>query len=698
MEFEKIQFGFIKKFPLILQTEAAECGLACLAMISSFYGLKIDLNTLRYKFSPSLKGMTLQDIVKLSAQLHLTSRPLKLEIDELIELKLPAILHWDFNHYVVLKKISSRGVIIYDPASGKRTVSHSELSKHFTGIAIEVFTMLNFQKGEKLQHFNLSNLFNRVSGVKRSLFLILLLAIGLELLSLLEPIGLQIAIDQAVISQDLDLVSLITVGLIIILISQTFINFCHSWIAMTLSTKLSLQWAIGLFSHLLRLPLIFFENRHVGDIIFRFKSLDSVQHTLTLNLVEAIINSFMAVGLLSMMLIYSKNLALSAILVISIYTMLRFFFYNQYREFSEERIIHQARENSHFIETIRGAASIKSLGIEVRRQTSWIQKVAKTTNSDLKVQRIDIFFDLIKVIIFGLGRLSTLWLGARAVINNDITMGMFMAYSFYQEQFFSRSNQLVSTVFNLKMLKLHALRLADIALAKPEKEQNTAQQNIEKTNSNIFFEANNICFKYGTGESHILNGITFRVKPGESLAIIGPSGCGKTTLLKILAGLISPSQGEVKYQGLNIDKMGIFNYRACIGCVLQEDQMFSGTITENISSFDTAPNQLLVEQCAQLANLHKEILDMPMSYSSFVGDMGSLLSGGQKQRLYLARALYRKPSILFLDESTSNLDEDNENTINKTISKLGISRIIVAHRPNTINYADKIIDLSKSKE
>ncbi|MDX5627108.1 MULTISPECIES: peptidase domain-containing ABC transporter [unclassified Brenneria] len=696
MELNQIQFGFTRRLPIVLQTEAAECGLACLAMVAGFHGFRIDLSALRRHFTTSLKGMTLQDLASLSGKLSLATRALRIELEELPELRLPAILHWDFNHYVVLERISAHGVLIHDPASGKRTVSHSELNKHFTGIALEAFPTPTFQKQTELKQFKLSSLFDKVSGLKRALGTTLLLAACLEVLALLGPIGLQIIIDQAVVSNDIELVTTIGMGLFIVLILQVLITFGRSWMMMVLSTRLSLQWEVRLFSHLIRLPLAFFESRHVGDILSRFRSLDPVQRTLTTDLIEAIIDGGMLAGLLGMMFLYNSDLTVLALVVISIYILIRILFYRPYRESSEERLVHQSRESSHFMETIRGAASLKALGLETNRLTSWFQRLADATNSGLKIRRIDILFDFIEIFLFGFGRIIMLWLGARAIIHGQMTVGMFMAYSFYQEQFFSRSNKLTDMAFRLRMLGLHAQRLADIALTNVEEDSGpNALRPRPKLRTNATLEVKDIHFRYGTGEAEILKGINLTVEPGASIAIVGPSGCGKTTLLKILAGLISPSSGEVQYGGESIKSIGLSNYRALTGCVLQDDRMFSGTIAENIACFDPVADQAWIEECARIAHIHTEIAAMPMGYSSFVGDMGSLLSGGQKQRLYLARALYRKPTILFLDESTSHLDEDNESLINEAISSLGITRIIVAHRPKTITLADKSFDLTK---
>jgi ATP-binding cassette, subfamily B, bacterial CvaB/MchF/RaxB len=694
---ERLAFGFRPRLPLILQTEAAECGLASLAMIASHHGHQIDISTMRLRFSASLKGMTLYNIADLASELFLSTRAVQVALDDLRDLKTPCVLHWDFSHFVVLDKVIGKGAIIHDPARGRRHVTRKELNQSFTGVALEVWPAQSFSPKVEQNRFQLVSLFRGVVGLKRALAQIFLLALCLEVFAILSPLGLQLIIDQAIVSADLDLVTVVTVGLALLVLLQTAIGFVRSWGTMVLMTRFAIQWDIGLFSHLMRLPLSWFEKRHVGDIVSRFGSIQTIQHTLTTDLVSSIMDSLMVVGMLAMMFLYSPPLAVISLITTGLYVLVRAVFYRPYRSATEAELVHHARENTHFIESIRGANSVKALGLEERRQSTWLNTLVDAVNAGLKTNKLDMVFNGINGLLFGFGRVLMLWLGSRAVIHGNLTVGMLMAFSSYQEQFTSRVTELINMIFKLQMLSLQGERLGDIALAEPE-----AHKGIARVGTSIGIvagrlEAHGLRFRYGDGEPDVLEGINLTIAAGESVAITSPSGCGKSTLLKILAGLIQPTQGRVCLDGCDIRDMGLSNYRKITGCVLQDDQLFTGTLIENIAAFDPHADQEWIEECARLAAIDGEIRMMPMGYESLVGDMGSALSGGQKQRLFLARALYRKPRILFLDEATCHLDETNEYLVNRALADLRITRVIVAHRPSTIAMAGRVIAIGNGR-
>ena len=692
-----LEFGLKKRLPLILQTEAAECGLASLAMVASYYGHRMDLSAIRRRFSASLKGMTLHDIAVLAGRLCLTARAVRVEIDELVELKLPCVLHWNFSHFVVLDRVTRKGVIIHDPARGRRHVTREELDQGFTGVALELSPTGSFKQKTEQELFRLASLFKHVVGLKRSLGQIFLLALCLEVFAILSPLGLQLIIDQAIVSADVDLVTVIVIGLTSLLVLQSIIGFVRSWATMNLMTRLSIHWETSLFAHLLRLPLSYFEKRHVGDVVSRFGALGVIQKTLTTDLVGSAMDGFMVVGMLAMMFLYSGTLAVISLTVTGLYILVRIIAYRPYRAASEAELVYNARESSHFMESIRGAASVKALGLEDRRQAAWLNTLVDSVNANLTTDKLDIVFSIVNGLLLGLGRILMLWIGSRAVIQGHLTIGMLMAFSSYQEQFAGRVTSLIGMGFQLRMLSLQGERLADIALAQSETENGYDRAGQLAPPPPGRLEAKGVHFRYGNGEPDVLKNINLTVEIGESVAIVGPSGCGKSTLLKTLAGLIQPTEGYVTLQGRDIRDIGLSDYRRVTGCVLQDDRLFAGSLADNISGFDPRAEQSWIEDCARLAAIDDEIRQMPMAYESLVGDMGSTLSGGQKQRIFLARALYRKPHLLFLDEATSHLDAENEDHINKAIAKLSISLIIVAHRPATIAMADRVINFNKEK-
>ena len=676
---------------LILQSEAAECGLACLAMVSDAHGLRLDLADLRRRFSISLKGATLAVLIRHAEALHFSARPLRLELDELGQLRLPAILHWDLNHFVVLKAIKGRKLVLLDPASGERRLSMDEVSKHLTGVALELTPSAQFQPADERKAIRFRDLTGKVTGLRRVLVQVFLLALALEVFALAAPLFNQFVIDEVILTADRELLSVLAVGFGLLLITQTSIGVLRSWILMRLAIDVRLQWTGSLFAHMLRLPPSFFEKRHLGDIASRFGSINALQGTLTTAIVSAILDGLMAILTLGMMIAYSMLLTGIVLVSILAYGLLRWAFFRPLRDANQERLVLSAKENSHFLETLRAVVPIKLAGFEAERRARWQNLLTDVFNRDVRTQKLGILFTTFSTFITGASTLIFFSLGARQVMDNALTLGMLMAFTSYAGTFSGRVNALIGYAIDLKMLGLHAERVADIALEAPE-----AQPAIETDVSRLAprIEVRNLGFRYADGEPWVLKDLNVVIAAGESVAIVGPSGCGKTTLLKILLGLLQPVEGEVLLDGIPVKRLGLTTYRSLIGAVLQEDALLAGSLAENIAFFDSHADQARIEVCARIAAIHDEIHQMPMGYQTLVGDMGTTLSGGQKQRILLARALYRNPRMLVLDEATSHLDIFNEHRIVKALSELKLTRIVVAHRKETIDGAGRIIALA----
>ena len=678
---------------LILQSEAAECGLACLAMVSHAHGLHLELADLRRRFSVSLKGATVELLIRHAESLRFSARPLRLELEEIPQLRLPCIVHWDLNHFVVLKSIKGKKLILLDPASGEYRMSMSEVSKHFTGVALELVPTVQFQPANKRKPIRLRDLTGPVTGLRRTLVQVLVLAMSLEVFALTAPLFNQFVVDEVILTADRELLSVLAAGFGLLLATQTCIDVFRSWILMRLSIDVRMQWTGSLFAHMLRLPPAFFEKRHLGDLVSRFASINALQGTLTTAIVSAILDGIMGVLAFGMMVTYS--LPLTGIVVASIvaYGLLRWAFYQPFRDASHERLVLSARENTNFLETLRAVVPIKLAGFESARRARWQNLMTDVFNRDVKTQRLGILFTTASTFVTGASSLIYFSMGARQVMDNILTLGMLMAFSSYAGTFSSRVNALIGYAVDLKMLSMHAERVGDIALEPPEVTPDI-EADVARLQPRI--EVRNVCFRYAEGEPWVLKDLNLLVEANESVAIVGPSGCGKTTLLKLLLGLLAPTEGEVLLDGIPVKRLGLATYRSLIGAVLQEDCLLAGSIAENITFFDNHASPLRMEASARIAAIHDEIHQMPMGYQTLVGDMGSTLSGGQKQRVLLARALYRKPKLLLLDEATSHLDISNEDRIVKALKAMELTRIFVAHRKETIDGAGRVIALTPS--
>jgi len=493
------------------------------------------------------------------------------------------------------------------------------------------------------------------------------------------------------VTADRDLLVTLGLGFGLLVLISVATGALRSWAVLYLSATLNLQWLSNVFAHLMRLPVAWFEKRHAGDVMSRFGAIQQIQQTLTTSFIEAVLDGLLVVLTLAMMFVYSATLTAIALASVAVYALLRWAFFRPLRDATEETIIHEAKRSSHFLESLRGVQSIKLFNRQEDRQARFMNLVVDAMNANIATRKLDLLFGVLHKLVFGLERVAVIWVGALLVLESRFSVGMLFAFFAYKELFALRVSGLIDKLVEVKMLKLQGERLADIVLTAPEAAM-LAPPRRGETGSRL--ELRNVGFRYADGEPAVLDGVDLVIEPGESVAIAGPSGCGKTTLLKLMLGIHEPQLGELRVGGVPLAQLGLRAWRDMIGTVMQDDQLFAGSMIDNISFFDAQPDLDWVEECARLAAVHSEIEAMPMGYHTLIGDMGTSLSGGQKQRLLLARALYKRPKILFLDEATSALDVERERLVNQAVKQLELTRVIVAHRPETLASAGRVVVLA----
>lgn len=857
-----LNFSGGNRLPMVLQTEVAECGLACLAMIAGNYGYDTDLTSLRRKFSVSSHGINLKHLMNIAVKLHLAPRALRCEPEDLSNISLPCILHWGLNHFVVLKSVGKNKFHVHDPAFGERELGVVDFGKYFTGVALELTPTHEFSKDDDRKNLHLSDFWKNATGLKRSLAQVILLSLLLQVFALASPFYMQTIVDDVLLRKDENLLVVLAIGFTLLMLIQLGTSALREFVILHLSNKLGIQMSVNLFRHLIRLPLDYFHKRHMGDIVSRFGSLTNVRRMLTDGMVVAAVDGVMAILTLIAMFIYDIQLTLIVLGVVIVYGLLRWYMYRPFRILNEEVIVAAAKESSHFMESVRAIQTIKLFQRENDRQQIWQNRLADVMNKNIKISRWGIGYSTLNSFLFGIENILVIYFAAMAVMGNIISLGMLYAFMAYKGRFITSMDSLIVQWIEFKMLDLHLNRLADIAYSKAEniddqeiemehnetagtkqranqhpvsneKLKNThftrdmegwmvehhhgaetvtsiqtdvrphlqvsvtnpgseswsvqlTQNKItvsagatykvslwakatEKSEINVAIaltkepwaalaqkkfklsnqwqefsydfispasmddmrllingfgnqkinlhlaqvslteshpasenqgvggcivgriEVKNLSYRYSEHESFIFKNINFVIEAGEAVAITGPSGCGKTTLLKCLMGLIEPTEGEILIDGNPLKTLK--NYRSEIASVMQDDQLISGDIAENISCFSPEYNLERIKYCATLANINHDLEKMPMQYNTLVGDMGSSLSGGQKQRVVLARALYREPKILFMDEATSHLDINSELIVNKNIQHMKMTRVIVAHRPETVASAGREIKI-----
>lgn len=686
--------GGRRRLPLILQSEATECGLACLAMVAGYHGHRVDLGTLRRRHPVSLKGVTLKALMQIASHLNFATRPLRFEMHHLADLRLPAIVHWDMDHFVVLKKVTSSAIVVHDPAFGERRFPIDEASKHLTGVALELTPEEGFTRKNETARLPLTAFWGQIKGGGSALAQTFALSLVLQVLVIASPFYLQIVVDDVIAKGDVDLLLVLALGFGALAAISVAATALRSYILLILQNTLGLQMAAKLFRHLVRLPLAWFEKRWIGDILSRFSSTEPIRALIAEGLIAALIDGVMAIATLVMIFLYSAKLAAVVLAAFVLYGALRIGLYRLLRRRTEELIHARAQEQSTFIEMVRAIQSLKLFNRETESEGRWLNRYADEVNANVRLGRLTIGFKTANEALFGLENIVTVYLGARLALDNSLTVGMLFAFMSYKRYFTEKGVQLIEKALEFRILDLHLERLADIALSEPEPGHDRPPLAYARAVAGRI-ELRNVSFRYADSEPLILDDVSLTVAPGEFVAISGPSGAGKTTLVKIMLGLLAPTRGEVAIDGLPLSAFGAQAYREHVAAVMQDDQLISGSIADNISFFDPAFDMDWMVECAQHAGIHDEIAAMPMGYNSLIGDMGSSLSGGQKQRVLLARALYRRPKILLLDEGTAHLDVEMERRINDTLRRLQITRIVVAHRPETIRAADRVWSIEK---
>jgi ATP-binding cassette, subfamily B, bacterial CvaB/MchF/RaxB len=694
---DQLHFGLGRRTPQVLQTEAAECGLACLAMLLGHHGSTTDVATLRRRHGATPQGVTLADLAQTAAAEQLATRAVRVELHDLRHLALPCILHWGMGHFVVLAGWRGERALIHDPAHGARVVGPQELSEQFTGVAMEAWPDGGFVPRQDAQRVSLSQMVGRVTGLWTSVWRVMAMSLVLEALALASPLFMQWTVDHVIVARDADLLIVLAIGFALVLVLQQLFAMLRAWFVLRVGTQLQVQWRSNVFDHLLKLPLEYFARRHLGDVASRFNAVQRIQQVLTATFVETVLDGLMVVLALVLMLLYSPQLAALAALSVLLYIGVRMAWYRPLRDASAQKLVRAANEATHFLESLRGMRTIRLFTRRPERLAAWQSLMVADVNAGLQVSKLDILYRVARGTLSGGFALLLLFLGARLVLAGELSVGMLLAFMAYRGQFDSRATELIGKLIDLRMLGLDAQRLADIVLSPPEAPAAAAPMRTLASDRPLDIDIADLRFAYTRHGVRVLDGLTLHIPAGQALGIVGPSGCGKSTLVHVLLGVYAADEGQIRIQGEPLGAIGLQQWREQVGTVLQDDVLFMGSIADNISFFDPRPNTAWIERCAQLAAIHDDVLALPMGYQTLVGDMGAALSGGQKQRLLLARALYRKPKVLILDEATSHLDVNSEKVVSQALAELAITRIVVAHRPQTLALLDRVVELRQGR-
>ena len=690
--------SFWRKIPVQYQAESAECGLACIAMILWFHGHRTDLGEMRHNWPISLKGMSLSQVMSIGNELGLACQALRISLPELRNLKLPCLLHWQTDHFVVLESVGRRSLTILDPAVGRRRVSWKDSSLAFTGVVLEVEPAAGFIRKSPPPSLRLSLFLKNTRSLASTFVTMLLLSAALQVFALISPLYLQLVIDGIVPGGDINLLNLAGAGFAALAIIIATTSAFRTWLNISITARLDYGWSAGVFQHLVHLPWSYFEKRRVGDIQSRFHSLRAVRDLVATTAVNSLIDAAMALTTVVVLFLYSPKLAVISLLSVLLYLLIRLALLPVSRSRILEYQVSNARAESFFLESLRGLLAIKNFNQESLREQAYQQHCGQSVSANAAVSGIAAWIELMRQLTLGLSHVVIIWIAASDVLNNTMSLGKLIAYVSYSGMFTSRASTLVNEAIKFRLIRVQLDRLADIISTEREDSRNSPRKRIIRSPMRGQIDVSDVSYRYGANESAVLSGLSIAIDAGEHVALTGPSGCGKSTLLKLMTGLLTPSSGRVAIDGRSLEEIGVSEYRRQIGIVMQHDHLLGGTLLSNITFFDAEPDMPHLDTCCDLAGLQDCISSLPMGLHTLAGDMGDALSGGQKQRVLLARALYHKPRILFLDEATSHFDPELESSTAAKLAALDITRVVIAHRRETVRHADRVITLGFSNQ
>lgn len=686
-----ILFGRRHKLPLILQSERTECGLASLAMVAGYYGRQIDQNTLRREYPVSARGATLNDLLGIANSLDLGARPLKLALEDMGRLQLPAVLHWDMTHFVVLRSVNRHGIVIHDPAVGERRYGLADASRHFTGVAIELTPAQEFRPQTRILTSRLRDLFQRYPGFNSSVGQLFLLSLLLQLASIGSAFYMQLVIDEGLAKQDRDMLSVLAIGFFLLALCNVAMTYARATVQLYFSNQLGFQMASNVFNHMLSLPTDYFARRHVGDLVSRFGSIREIRRIITEDLITVVLDGVFALLTLAVMFYFSPLLAIVVALFVLVVTVLKLVLIPRIQTLQEQIIVAEARTSTNLMENMRTIEIIKFYCRELPRLNLWRNRYAEQINTQVALTRFSINLDAVYGFLFALENIVVIYLAALLVLDGSLTLGFLTAFVALKSNFSGSIRSFIEKLVQIRLVRLQLERVSDITCT--EKEIDTLYlPNIRRSISG-HLALEEVSYTYPGCELPAIKHISTNLKAGEMLAIAGPSGSGKSTLMRLMAGLLEPDAGMVKIDDCDIRQFGLRHYRdACAG-VLQGDQLLSGTIMDNITLFDDEVDHTRLQQAARMACIDDFVNLLPMGYNSLIGDMGSIMSAGQGQRILLARALYKPARILFLDEATANLDPATEAQVLKHLRDLKQSIVFVTHRRAPLEIADRVLHL-----
>jgi ATP-binding cassette subfamily B protein len=684
-----------RRVPVILQMSEVECGAACLAMILSYHGRQTGISELREGCAVGRDGVTAQAMAKIARECGLRAKGYSVEPADFKFIPLPAVAHWEFNHFVIVERWTPKRVEIVDPAGGRRTLTAEEFGEGFTGV------VLTFEPGAQFARRRVAKRITKIGflrymlqtrGTYALLAQILLVSLLLQLLGLALPVFTKVLVDQVLPYRMSSVMTILGLGMLMWVLTQTVAGYLRSTMLIYMQARLDSKLMLDFFEHLLTLPFRFFQQRTGGDLLMRLGSNMVLREALATQTASGILDGSLVVLYLVVLMVWTPAFGLLVLGIGALQVVVLLATGRRMHGLMERELRAQVESQSYLIESLTGIATLKAAGGEDRVLDYWSNLFFNQLNISLKRSHLSILIETVMMTLRIFSPLMLLWFGAWRVLDGTMSLGTMLAVNALAAAFLIPLATLVSNGQRLQLIGAHLDRIRDVLEAEPEQDAREVRDALELKGK---IELKGVSFRYDAAAPLVLDDIALTIEPGQKVALVGRTGSGKSTLAMLLLGLYKPEAGEILYDGVPLETLNYRLLRQRFGVVLQESFLFSGSVRSNIAFNDPNLSLEQIQEAARLAAIHEEIMRMPLSYETLIAEGGAALSGGQRQRVSIARALAHSPAVLLLDEATSHLDVMTENQVDQNLSNLSCTRIVMAHRLSTIRNADLILVLDQ---
>ncbi|WP_165423605.1 peptidase domain-containing ABC transporter [Ktedonosporobacter rubrisoli] len=682
----------LRRVPEMSQMSAVECGAACLAMVLSYYGRETSISEVQEYCGVGRDGLTALTIVKGAQHYGMQVRALSLKRNNFRRIALPAIIHWEFNHFVVLERWSPKKVDIVDPAAGQRRLTAAEFEAGFTGVVIALEPGEQFERRKLQRTFSLWSYMRSLLTMRGVIAQIIGTSLLLQILGIGLPLLTEVVVDRIIPLQAFNLLTLLSLGMLFLVLTQGITSLLRAFLLTHLQTRIDARMMLNFIEHMLSLPYRFFQLRLNGDLLSRVNSNTAIRDLLTGQLISTLLDGTTILVYLAVLISQSRLIAGVTVAIGTLQVILLLCTAPLIRRLTQRDLVAQGKSQGYLNEVLAGIATLKAAGAEQRALHHWKNLFFDEMNIAVRRSYLVSVVGICLQLVQTMSSLILLWIGAMLVIQGTMPVGAMLALSTLAASFLTPLGSLAASGQSLQIARAHFERIADVIEAEPE--QNPQQVALPPRLSG-HIELRHVQFKYDANGEAVLKDINVNIKPGQKVALVGKTGSGKSTLGKLLVGLITPTGGSILYDGIPLDQLNYGEVRKQFGVVLQDTFLFSGSVRDNIAFNNPDMSMEQVISAAKAAAIHEDIERMPMGYEMLVSEGGSVFSGGQRQRLALARALANQPTLLLLDEATSALDVSTEHVVEQNLDKLSCTQVLIAHRLSTIRNADLILFLDQ---